>query len=51
MKCMFDDDNMNFTLEIKEFEREVTIEMIEKELSLIKAWRKSDIRFKKRIEK
>lgn len=30
MKCMFDDDNMNFTLEIKEFEREVTIEQIEK---------------------
>lgn len=30
MRCMFDDDNMNFTLEIKEFEREVTIEMIEK---------------------
>lgn len=29
----------------------VPIEMIEKELSLIKAWRKSDIRFKKRIEK
>lgn len=30
MKCMFDDDNMNFTLEIKEFEREVTLDMIEK---------------------
>ena len=30
MRCMFDDDNMNFTLEIKEFEREVTIEQIEK---------------------
>lgn len=30
MKCMFDDDNMNFTLEIKEFEREVTIELVEK---------------------
>lgn len=29
----------------------VPIEMIEKELSLIKAWRKSDIRFKKRIKK
>ena len=29
MKCMFDDDNINFTLEIKEFEREVKIEQIE----------------------
>lgn len=30
MNCMFDDHNMNFTLEIKEFEREVTIDQIEK---------------------
>lgn len=30
MKCMFDDDNIDFTLEIREFEREVTIEMAEK---------------------
>lgn len=30
MRSMFDDYNMNFTLEIKEFEREVTIEQIEK---------------------
>lgn len=30
MRCMFDDDNTNFTLEIKEFEREVTIDQIEK---------------------
>lgn len=35
MKCMFDDDNMNFTLEIKEFEREVTIEMIEKAAKIL----------------
>lgn len=30
MKCMFDDDNIDFTLEIKEFERELTIEQVEK---------------------
>jgi hypothetical protein len=30
MKCMFDDFNMNFTLEIKEFEREVDIQKAEK---------------------
>lgn len=35
MRCMFDDDNMNFTLEIKEFEREVTIEQIEKAAKLL----------------
>lgn len=35
MRCMFDDNNMNFTLEIKEFEREVTIEMIEKAAKVI----------------
>ncbi len=29
MRCMFDDDNIDFTLEIKEFERELTIEQIE----------------------
>ena len=30
MRCLFDDHNTNFTLEVKDFEREVTIEMIEK---------------------
>jgi hypothetical protein len=30
MKCMFDDENIDFTLEIKEFERELKIEQIEK---------------------
>lgn len=30
MKCMFDDDNMDFTLEIKEFERELKIEQVQK---------------------
>lgn len=30
MKCMFDDDNMDFTLEIKEFERELHLEQVEK---------------------
>lgn len=35
MRCMFDDDNMNFTLEIKEFEREVTIEQIEKSAKIL----------------
>lgn len=28
MRCMFDDDNMNFTLEVKDFERELTIAQI-----------------------
>lgn len=30
MKCMFDDDNIDFTLEIREFERELKVEQIEK---------------------
>lgn len=30
MKCMFDDDNMDFTLEVKEFERELKLEQVEK---------------------
>ena len=35
MRCMFDDDNMNFTLEIREFEREVTIDQIEAAAKII----------------
>lgn len=35
MRCMFDDNNTNFTLEIKEFEREVTIEQIEKAANIL----------------
>lgn len=30
MRCMFDDHNMNFTLEIKDFDREVTMDQIKK---------------------
>lgn len=35
MKCMFDDDNIDFTLEIKEFERELKIEQIEKAAKIL----------------
>ena len=35
MKCMFEDDNMNFTLEIKEFDREVNLDMIEKAAKIL----------------
>lgn len=28
MRCMFDDDNLNFTLEVKDFERELTIAQV-----------------------
>jgi hypothetical protein len=35
MKCMFDDNNMNFTLEIKDFDREVTINDAEQAIKLL----------------
>ena len=35
MKCMFEDDNMNFTLEIKEFDREVNLVMVEKAAKIL----------------
>lgn len=35
MKCMFEDDNMNFTLEIKEFDREVNLDMVEKAAKIL----------------
>lgn len=35
MRCMFDDNNMNFTLEIKDFDREVTIEQIKKAAKIL----------------